>query len=977
MSTQPYAFISYASADRERVLPIVASLREAGIICWLDQHDIVGGANWGGSIADAIEGCSAFVLMSSAASLASRNVRQEIALAWQHDKPYVPLLLDATPIPNDVAYWLATAQWINVLDYAVEVWLPKVAHALSGTRDQQQDADIPAADDVAVRLLTSTYLPSPPSSFIGREREVAEIAALLHTERIVTLVGPGGIGKTRVAIAVGHRLTNEYADGIVFVDLAPLRDPALVLPTIAAALGVRESGQIPLAESLAAALQSRHLFVILDNFEQVIDAARDISRLVSSCPLLAVLTTSREPLRIGGEVEYPIASLTVPQIDRITEIERLRVNPTVVLFIDRTGASQPQFELTTENAEAVAAICRRVEGVPLAVELAAARLRILTPAEVLARLDTPLQFLTTGTRDAPQRQRTIRDTIAWSYDLLATEEQRLLRRLAVFVGGWTFDAAAVVVNADAALGIDVLDGLESLVDKSLVVEQRQSSGANRFRLLETIREFGLERLHDANESQSVQNAYIAHFTSLAEQVEPMLLTPQRETWLLRLDAERDNLRSALHGCLDGRDIETGLRLAGALGWYWYLRGHLREGQEWFSDLGVATNASAPTPVRAKALTAAARLAFYGTGGVLNISQAILADAGVQAWRSLDAPWDLAHALIVHAIAHQPLGDGDLSDLRESLSLFRAFGDEWGEGQALLYLGALSILGRSQLPVARSETRACLTEATRIFRQIGDDWPLSATLLYRALVAEEDGDLNEALTLLDEGVSLMRASHDRWRLKVGLIHHSSLAYRLGDDERALRGFQEVMSLAEELGQRDEVANTFVWMGRVLLRKGVLESADEMFRRSGVVASDLGLTDCIGIVMQHHGDVALARGEPRAALTRYREALELLRRIDPPTLRMQEAQPIVGCMSGCAAALWQLADYVSAGMLLRSVDHFWRATDAPGLAIERMRYDAVLEQVRSYLVDDRLSPTAPDDTELAQSEAVEFALRVTHG
>jgi predicted ATPase len=609
-SGQAYVFISYASADRERVLEIVAALRQADVVCWLDQHDIAGGTNWGGSIAEAIAGCVALVLMSSAASLSSRNVRQELALAWQHEKPSVPLRLDTAPVPTDVAYWLATAQWVEVLDHPVDDWLPRVTNALARFTLAAPVEALPVS--AAARPAQPSVLPSPASSFVGREREVAEVTALLHAQRVVTLTGLGGIGKTRVAIAVGHRLADEYADGVVFVDLAPLRDPALVLSTIAVAVGVRESGEGPLVDALASVLRQRRLLLILDNVEQVVAAAADISRLVTACPSLAVLATSRELLRIAGEVEYPIAPLPLPASDPGGDVERLRANPTIALFVQRARSTKSGFDLTPENAVTVVAICQRLDGLPLAIELAAARSRVLTPQALLTRLDEPLAFLTGGARDLPNRQQTIRDTIQWSYDLLTADEQHLFRRLSVFVGGWSLESAEAVVNTDDDLGIDLFDGLTSLVDKSLVVQHEQPDGSVRFTMLGIIREYADKRLTVSGEADAVRHALAHYIDTITGDVERHLGQTRHAPPLLdRVDVERANLRAVLQWCQtrDAHDPERariGLRIAVQCFGYWDAYGGVVEGKPWLEAF--ATHDDLPADLRARAYGRASEFA---------------------------------------------------------------------------------------------------------------------------------------------------------------------------------------------------------------------------------------------------------------------------------------------------------------------------------------------------------------------------------
>ncbi|HUG16847.1 MAG TPA: TIR domain-containing protein [Thermomicrobiales bacterium] len=851
---QPYVFISYASADREQVLPLAEALRDAGITCWLDQHDIAGGANWGGSIAGAIEHCAALVLMSSAASLASRNVRQEVALAWQHQKPCLPLLLDATPVPTDIAYWLATAQWIEVLDHPTAAWLPKVARALQPLIQREgTGARVPVAQPT-LRPTAQANLPSPASSFVGREQEVAEVAALLHTERIVTLTGPGGIGKTRVAIAAGHRLSDSYADGVVFVDLAPLRDSTLVLPTIAAAVGVRESGQTLIADALATVLRPRRLLLILDNVEQVVEAAGDISRLVTACPVLAILTTSRELLRISGEAEYSIAPLQLPQQDSGMDIERLRANPTIALFVQRARSVKTGFDLTPENADAVIAICRRLDGLPLAIELAAARTRLLPPQALVDRLTDPLRFLTGGARDLPDRQRTMRDTVRWSYELLTPSEQRLLQRLSVFVGGWTLETGEAVVNADNDLGIDLLDGLASLMDKSLIVQSEQPEGAVRFAMLVMIREFGVEQLAASGDINAVERAHAATFLRLAKKANEHLLSADRAQWLEQLEVELGNLRVALAWSLRA-DPATNLELAGSLSWFWYLRGYFLEGRAAL-EMALANDAEqAPTAARATAMTGLARLAFYQED--FTTAQAY-SGAAVSLWRALDQPNGLAHALIIAALAFGQIDvDRAVDSLHEAHHLFDVQGNEWGIGQTRLYLGVCGVLGWGSMTHPPAAIRAHLDASEAIYRRLGDRWQLGMVLSYLGMLEEQIGNLETALRLHDESHELARESGDKWRIRLTANRLGGLLHRMRAWDRAIEIYDESLCIATELGVAEFRAYEQEQLGRVLMDAGRANEALPLLEEALQTYQALGEQDHVALLRHAIGDARAAQ------------------------------------------------------------------------------------------------------------------------
>ncbi len=457
-------------------------------------------------------------------------------------------------------------------------------------------------------------LPAAVDALIGRERELAELERLLAGSRLVTLTGPGGIGKTRLALEAARARRAHYPDGAAFVDLAALRDPALVLPTAARALGVEVSGGPPVGDLLAAAIGERRLLLVCDNLEQVATAGSDIAALLAACPNLAVLATSRVRLRVRGEQEYPVSPLLLPEMARDWSNEllpALEESPAVALFARRAQAARPGFTLTAENLEAVAAICRRLDGLPLAIELAAARVRVLTPRELLPRLARPLDVLGMSAADLPARQRTLRDTIAWSHDLLTAEEKTLFRRLGVFVGGWTLEAADWVSGVgyrDSETGRetqravsdtrhpipDTLDLLAGLVDHSLVNEHPGLGGnGTRYAMLETIREFATEQLLASGEADAAQRALESFLIRLAEEAEMGFLGPEQTAWLDRIQAEHDNIRAALGASLDRGEAEVVLALAPAIAPFWRARGFAGEGVGWLErTLALAADASA-------------------------------------------------------------------------------------------------------------------------------------------------------------------------------------------------------------------------------------------------------------------------------------------------------------------------------------------------------------------------------------------------
>jgi predicted ATPase/transcriptional regulator with XRE-family HTH domain len=462
-------------------------------------------------------------------------------------------------------------------------------------------------------------LPVPPTGLIGREREVATACALLRrtddgtATRLLTLTGPGGVGKTRLALAIAADLGVDYTDGVAWVDLAPLRDPTAFTPTLARVLAVRDGGDRPLIEMLAVALTGRHVLLVLDNCEHLLPAMSAVGELLASCPRLAVLTTSRARLRLRGERELPVEPLSVPRAGEagVTPLATLTRVAAVQLFIERATETAPEFTITGENAAAVAGICRRLEGLPLALELAAARAKVLAPAILLARLEQRLPLLSGGPRDAPNRQRTMRDAIAWSHDLLSPEEQALFRRLAVFAGGFTLEAAAAAAagRVDTATAEEeVLEGLATLLDHSLLRLVESPPGATteaRFAMLETVREFAMERLTASDEEETIRRVHASYHAALAESAQDRIHSPDGPAVLDRLETEHDNLRAALAWAIARGETDTALRLVNACWRFWWMHSHLDQGRLLLDRvLALSAPAAAGSALRPTALVAA-------------------------------------------------------------------------------------------------------------------------------------------------------------------------------------------------------------------------------------------------------------------------------------------------------------------------------------------------------------------------------------
>ena len=427
----------------------------------------------------------------------------------------------------------------------------------------------------------TTNLPLQATPLIGREREVEAVCGLLRSSetRLLTLLGPGGTGKTRVGLQVAAELADGFEDGVFFVPIAAITDPALVAPTIARILGLSERAQTP-EELLEGYLRDRQTLLLLDNLEQVIEAAPVVEKLLSGAANLKILATSRIPLGLYGEYEFPVPPLSLPDPDSLPPLENLTEYEAVRLFVERARAVKPDFVLTEENGPAVVEICKRLDGLPLAIELAAARIKLLPPRVLLDRLGNRLKILTGGARNLPERQRTLRNAIEWSYGLLDEGEKLLFGRLGVFSGGATLEAIEAVCDARGDLPTDVFDGASSLLDKSLLRQEERAVGEPRFVMLETIHEFANVMLEESGEVEAVRRAHAEYFLALAEEAEPMLWGAEDAAWLDRLEQEHDNMRAALSWAIEHEEATLALRVGGALRWFWYMEGYYGEGRRW-------------------------------------------------------------------------------------------------------------------------------------------------------------------------------------------------------------------------------------------------------------------------------------------------------------------------------------------------------------------------------------------------------------
>jgi predicted ATPase/DNA-binding CsgD family transcriptional regulator len=632
-------------------------------------------------------------------------------------------------------------------------------------------------------------LPATPLPLIGREQQLMHARDLLLRPqvRVLTLTGPAGTGKTRLGLAVAAELVEAFADGVCFVDLGPIGEPRFVLSTIASALALRDGGGEPLGVTLRDALRDRVLLLVLDNFEQVLAAAPDVSKLLASGPGLKALVTSRERLHLYGEQELVVPPLELPSPQRLPSMDALIGVPAVALFLQRAQSVAPDFQLTEANKQAVAEVCVRLDGLPLALELAAARSKLLSPEALLARLEHRLELLTHGPRDVPARQQTLRAAMDWSHDLLRSDERLLFRRLAVFVGGWTLDAAEAV----AGDGAPVLETLASLVDQSLVRRLDDTTGEPRFRLLETIREYAQDQLRLSGQLDLMRHRHAAFFMDLVRTAEPELMRLGQAAWLERLEQEHDNLRAALDWATSGGDAEYGLALAGGLRLFWEVHGHLSEGRRWL-EKALAGAADAPLGTRIKGLHAAGYLA--ARQGDFLAARSFF-EEGLAIQRRLGDQPGIATFLTSLALVAEEEGDLTAAGARceESLVIFRRLGDQWSIARTLNNLGLVHYM-RGDHPQARR----LYEESLALFRGLGDKRSIAVLLGNLGLTLCQQREFAAARINHVEGLRLRRELEDTLGTAEALTGLGALAAVEGRVERATRLFAAAQIQRESIG-----------------------------------------------------------------------------------------------------------------------------------------------------------------------------------
>jgi predicted ATPase/class 3 adenylate cyclase len=727
-------------------------------------------------------------------------------------------------------------------------------------------ADFPA-DFPPLKTLDThpNNLPVQLTPFIGREQELTAVQQLLRREfvRLLTLTGPGGAGKTRLGLQVAAELSDYFADGVFFVNLAPVSDPTLVVPTIAQTLDIREGTGQSLLEYVKQELQQKHMLLLLDNFEQVVTAGVQLVDVLAACPHLKILVTSREILHVHAEHEFPVPPLALPDPGHLPDLAALSHYAAVALFLQSAQAVKPDFHMTNANARAIAEICVRLDGLPLAIELAAARMKLFPPQGLLARLDQRLAVLTGTSRDVPTRQQTLRNTIAWSYNLLDAEEQRLFRRLSVFVDGCSLEAVeAVCADAsDGRIAGQILDRVASLLDKSLLQQTEQEGQEPRLVMLETIREYGLEVLAASGEMESTRQAHALYYLWFSEEAEPELAGPRQAIWLERLECEHENLRAVMQWSLEqaegdggnGRTREISLRLGGALRQFWYMRSYFSEGRD-FLERALSRSDGVAASVRAKALFAATRLNV--SLGYLDQAEA-LDEESLALYRELGDTEGIASSL--HLLAAIAWGRGNLAMARsqeeEALALFREVGDRRAVASALVYLGNLVI---DQGEYARA--RSLLEDGLEMNKELGDTTSIADSLLILArLCYVSQGDLAQAHTWLEESLALYQELGDTE--SIAYYHHLGglLALAEGDVALAYSRVEQAVTLFKEMGHRYGTTVSLYAFAQVIEASGDNARSQSLYEEGIAMARKEGNRQTVAFGLQGLARVVAAQGE----------------------------------------------------------------------------------------------------------------------
>ena len=802
---------------------------------------------------------------------------------------------------------------------------PQSTEAPTADGTQQAQGDERKAEVLA----PPNNLPVNLTRLIGREEELEDLQSRILRDdvRLITLIGPPGIGKTRLSLEVASRLAGHFPDGIYFVPLASISDPDLVIPTIARTLGLSDEGGQPVLYLLTQYLRNRKMLLVLDNFEQVLSTAPLVAQLLTNCRQLQVIVTSREALHVRGEQQFLVRTLPLPDPAHLPEPQILATYPSVELFVDRAQSITPHFALTSENARHVALICERLDGLPLAIELAAARVKLLPPAEIATRLGRSFSLLKSGARDLPARQQTLRAAIDWSYNLLAPDEQKLLARMGIFVGGCTLPAAEAICSPRGDLSMDVLEGVESLLDKSLLRQEPGVVGELRISMLEMIREYALEQLRANGEEEELGHLHAEYFLALAEVAEAEIKGPDQDEWIRRIELEHDNMRAGLRWAGEHNETELELRLAGALFGFWQPRSYLVEARNWLERALDRPGAEAHTEARAKAL--------YGLA--------------FMCWLQVD-----------YAASRRYID--------ESLQIYEELGDRAGMAYAC---GCLSMLTTS---TGHPEGPAWTERAIRLLRETGEKWGLAWYLNSGGLLTLAAGDNAAARAMFEESVSLFREVGDRWGVALQLCFLGHVEYREGRYDAARTNYLESLAIYRQAQDKVRTGWQYINLGVVARAEGNYEEAEDLYDLAMEYYLEIANPVYSAALLMKIALVARDSGDYVRAARYYRESLATF-------LEHDEKRLIPGCLEGLAGVFVARKEAAVAATILGAVDALYDMTGPPPRNIimgplfsaEFDEYDSYVAAAREQLGEEAFREKWAEGRTMQIGEAIEYALR----
>ncbi len=803
-------------------------------------------------------------------------------------------------------------------------------------------------------------LPAPTTSFIGREKEKAEIKQAISAHRLITLTGSGGTGKTRLSLQVAADLLDQFADGVWFVELAPLTDPSLIPQTMLSALEASEPQDKTITQALIERVRGKKLLLILDNCEHLIEAiAKLVETLLSNAPELKIIASSREALGVQGEMAWHVPSMSLPDAKHSISLDELSRLEAVRLFTERATLAKPRFQLTKDNAPFVTQICVRLDGIPLAIELAAARVRALSVEQIAARLDDRFHLLTGGSRTALPRQQTLRAMIDWSFNLLSEQEKQLLRRLAVFVGGWTLEAAEQVCGGEGNVpvdggGLDVIDLLTHLVDKSLV-NMEESAGDVRYRMLETTRQYAREMLMMSEETRTFRNQHLDYFLKYAETAQPELRGRRQAEWMSLLETEHDNLRAALEWSQETRP-ELGLRIGAALIDFWDTRGFLTEARRWLDAMLQKTTHLDPVPAHVDAMLGA--MAFAVRQSDLEVSK-ILLDDGLALARKIDYRAGIARGLLARGVVVEYF-EGNLEKAEghyiEALGIYRQTSDKLSIGQAL---GPLASCALKRYDFSRAES--LYRESLSLFREVENEREIAGALENLAEVALDRRKYADAHSFAEESLSLYRTLEDKHGIATALRARGIAAHNEVNLHQALSSCEESAGIFRELGDRGCLTLTLSALARQLQHQGELQKAFDTIQEARKILDGVDKELIATSVFDVFGRIALAMGNLSEARSQFRDGLVFQQ-------EGKDAHFVPSLLEGLAGVI-RPQDAIC---LLGAAASLREKTNLPLMQVELDEYEQTFANLKTQVNDADFLSQWDEGIAMTVDEAIHFAL-----